>query len=192
MNARPAPVVLPSLREIGEWLIQMWEHQTTAATPQALPLRQATEYLASATAANASFEDSTTASSDMLLSRLAKEEFDERLRRRQFLDADLLGEPGWDMLLDLFVHGVAGMRISTTSVCIASGVPTTTALRWVELLVSKGLVTRMPDPQDRRRTWITLSDAGYDLMGNYLKSRAAVRLRQPVPFKNPLRRNNDR
>ena len=53
-----------------------------------------------------------------------------RAIRTELLDADLFGEPAWDILVDLFIHQSRGKRVSVTSSCIASRVPPTTALRF--------------------------------------------------------------
>lgn len=81
-----------------------------------------------------------------------------RLLRRQLVGAaDLFGEPAWDMLVDLFIHEAEAQAVSTSSVCIASGLPMTSALRLLQRLCDAGLVTREPDRQDGRRNFIRLA-----------------------------------
>ncbi len=88
-----------------------------------------------------------------------------RLLRRQLVGAaDLFGEPAWDMLLDLFIHEAEARPVSTSSVCIASGLPMTSALRLLQQLCDAGLVTREPDRDDGRRNFIRLApDLGHRL-----------------------------
>lgn len=78
-----------------------------------------------------------------------------RLRRNEALGIPVFRDPAWDMLLDLLVASDEGRRVSVTSLCHASGVPTTTALRHVERLDELGLIDRTADPSDRRRFWVT-------------------------------------
>lgn len=87
-----------------------------------------------------------------------------RIRDRIFDDPDLFGEPAWDILLDLFAAELRGEAISITSACIASGVPSTTALRWVGLLEAKGYVERKPDPVDARRSFVGLTLRGRNIL----------------------------
>ncbi len=68
----------------------------------------------------------------------------------------LFADPAWDLLLDLYVAGVERRRISISSACIAAAVPSTTALRWIAVLESKGLILRIADSKDRRRAYLTL------------------------------------
>jgi DNA-binding MarR family transcriptional regulator len=77
--------------------------------------------------------------------------------RLRFLDPQLFGEPAWDMLLDLYRAELAQQRIAIGSVCIGSGVPMTTALRWLKAMEAKGLVQRRPSPNDLRRTYVELT-----------------------------------
>jgi hypothetical protein len=81
------------------------------------------------------------------------------LRLKHFGD-DLFADPAWDMILDLTVARLRRRRISVTSLCTASRVPATTALRWIGDMVERGLFERNEDDQDRRRAFIALSDAG--------------------------------
>ncbi len=55
----------------------------------------------------------------------------QRQLRARFFDGELFADPAWDMLLDLTAARVEARRVSVTSLCIASGVPPTTALRWI-------------------------------------------------------------
>lgn len=91
---------------------------------------------------------------------LANKIYRFRRRRAAVLGglSNLFGEPAWDMLLDLYTARIALQRVSVTSLCIAADVPPTTALRWIALLESEGLIERYPDPSDRRRTYIRLND----------------------------------
>ncbi len=93
------------------------------------------------------------------------------IRRRQlrtrFFDGELFADPAWDMLLDLAAARVEHVRVSITSLCIASGVPPTTALRWISQMTDAGLFERREDDTDRRRAFISLSDKAADALARY-------------------------
>jgi DNA-binding MarR family transcriptional regulator len=84
--------------------------------------------------------------------------------RKQHISGRLFSDPAWDMLLDLTVAYAEHARISITSLCIASGVPQATALRWINLLVGAGLVQRVEDIVDRRRVFVALTEEGANTM----------------------------
>jgi hypothetical protein len=90
-----------------------------------------------------------------------------RQLRSRFFDAQLFADPAWDMLLDLTAATALNRRVSVTSLCIASGVPPTTALRWIGILVEQGLFERVSDTSDRRRAFVQLSDRGTSAMARY-------------------------
>ena len=94
-----------------------------------------------------------------------------RLRARLFGEA-LFADPAWDMLLDLAVARAARKHVSITALCIASGVPTTTALRWIRLLEQAGLALREEDPTDRRRSHVMLTEQAAEAMTRYLAAVA--------------------
>ena len=71
------------------------------------------------------------------------------------------------MLLDLTAARAEHTRVSVTSLCIASGVPPTTALRWIGQMIDAGLLERVDDETDRRRAFITLTDKASDAMARY-------------------------
>lgn len=93
-----------------------------------------------------------------------------RQSRSRFFDSALFGDPAWDMLLDLTAAHGEGARVSVTSLCIAAGVPATTALRWITQMVESGIFVRVPDPADKRRAFIGLSDKALYAMSGYFAS----------------------
>ncbi|HUD30059.1 MAG TPA: MarR family transcriptional regulator [Novosphingobium sp.] len=110
---------------------------------------------------------------------LARQKYDDRRRRNKiFRSEDLFGEPAWDILLDLFIATKERRRVSVTSACIGSAVPSTTALRWIAILGKQGLLVREADPGDARRVYVKLSARGYAAMLEYFASasRSIVRL----------------
>ena len=90
-----------------------------------------------------------------------------RRLRDQFFDAGLFEDPAWDMLLDLFAAALEGQRVSVSSLCIAAAVAPTTALRWIGRMTDLGLFEREPDPFDRRRAFMRLSDRALLAMRGY-------------------------
>ncbi len=81
-----------------------------------------------------------------------------RRLREDFLPGELFADPAWDMLLDLLAARLEQERVSVSSLCIASAVPPTTALRWIRTLTDKGIVHRQADPHDGRRVFIALAE----------------------------------
>ncbi|WP_237164893.1 winged helix DNA-binding protein [Paraurantiacibacter namhicola] len=99
--------------------------------------------------------------------RLVRRIIRQRQLRARFFDGDLFADPAWDMLLDLTAARVEHTRVSVTSLCIASGVPPTTALRWISQMTDAGLLERVEDETDRRRAFITLTEKSVDAMSRY-------------------------
>lgn len=93
----------------------------------------------------------------------------QRRLRDGFFAPGLFSDPAWDILLDLTAARLDGDSVSMTSACIAAAVPTTTALRWVGVLVAAGLVERYPDRRDKRRVNVRLTDSGWEAMAAYLE-----------------------
>ncbi len=99
--------------------------------------------------------------------RLIRRIIRQRQLRARFFDGELFADPAWDMLLDLTAARSEHSRVSITSLCIASGVPPTTALRWIGQLCDAGLFERVNDDADRRRAFIVLTDKASDAMARY-------------------------
>lgn len=96
----------------------------------------------------------------------------QRQMRARYFDAGLFADPAWDILLDLTAAQAEGNRVSVTSLCIAAGVPPTTALRWIAQMTDAGLLQRVEDEADRRRAFIGLTPRAADAMVGYFTELA--------------------
>lgn len=99
--------------------------------------------------------------------RVVRQVIQQRQARAKFFDPGLFADPAWDMLLDLTAAKGEKVQVSVTSLCIASGVPATTALRWIRQMSDAGLLERVEDVADRRRAFITLTQRASDAMARY-------------------------
>ncbi|MBX9644804.1 MAG: winged helix DNA-binding protein [Novosphingobium sp.] len=102
--------------------------------------------------------------------RLVRQIISQRRHRDRFFDHPIFADPAWDMLLDLTAARAEHVRVSVTSLCIASGVPQATALRWIGQLIDAGLFQRIEDDVDRRRTFIELTDKAAGAISRYFAS----------------------
>lgn len=85
-------------------------------------------------------------------------------------NSDLFSEPAWDMLLDIFIAKERGTDLSVSDTCLGSGVPTTTALRWITALEQRGMITKVRDTQDGRRCFVRLTPQAYESLRLYLEA----------------------
>lgn len=101
-----------------------------------------------------------------------------RRLRQQFFESRLLEDPGWDMLLDLYAAELERAQVSVSSLCIAAAVAPTTALRWIGKMTDAELFVRIPDPFDRRRAYMELTEKARSGMRAYCS--AARRAGLPI------------
>ena len=99
---------------------------------------------------------------------------ERRMREAEF-PCELLGEPVWDILLDLFAAQEEGKRVSISSACIASGAPPTTALRYINAMELSGLLRREASPTDKRSRYLHLSSSAWVKMAALLARMARAR-----------------
>ncbi len=79
-----------------------------------------------------------------------------RIRRDQKLGTHVFRDPAWDMVLDLLAAHDEQRDVAVSSLCMASGVPPTTALRHIERLEREDMIERSDDAQDHRRSLIRI------------------------------------
>lgn len=89
--------------------------------------------------------------------------------KKKVLPEAMLGEPTWNMLLELFCQFAGGAKISTKSLCIAADCPETTALRYIDRLEECDLVIRSRTETDRRVTMVGLTRKGVVGVGRILE-----------------------
>lgn len=142
------------LRRLGRYLIEL------SAKP---PHRDRT-IVDPAGACDAEAAECLAASDLPELIALARKESWRRAQRARHIRADLIGEPAWDILLDIFANRAAGQRVSFTSICLATRVSAAAAVRWISVLESEGLLFRRRDPADRCCVWLDLTDLGMERM----------------------------
>lgn len=111
-----------------------------------------------------------------------------RLRRNSVVGAPIFRDPAWDMLLELFSAHHQSRRLSTSSLCYASGVPLSTAVRQLDKLERHALIIRREDQFDNRQCLVEATAKGLEavatvvaqLIDNFhaVQSASVVRDRQ--------------
>ena len=87
-----------------------------------------------------------------------------RAARSAFLTIDIFHDPAWDMLLALFAANLGGRRLDVGRLCLASGVPASTATRFLNCLRDEGLLRQ--DETDEG-AHVQLSKLGIAAMESY-------------------------
>lgn len=109
---------------------------------------------------------------DSLEDDKVKVELLEKLRemrrvRSKYLPEELFSDPCWDVLLDLYEARLSSKQVSVTSLGATSGVPMSTALRRIGELQQHGLVERICDTEDKRRSFVVLTRQGLQALDNF-------------------------
>ncbi len=107
--------------------------------------------------------------------RIAKFLYEARRRRDAASPIrGLFGEPGWDILLDLFIARKSRTPLQVSSVCAGAGLPSTTVLRWIARLEREGLIVRVADQEDARRRYVNLTAKGLRLTTSLLDAIGSI------------------
>jgi DNA-binding MarR family transcriptional regulator len=101
--------------------------------------------------------------------RFAKVKFalKARTRRRLCFSSELLAEPAWDMLLDLYFFKLIQRPVSEGGLAVRVSVPESTAIRWMKVLEAADMIVRRVDPKEPARIGVTLSSKGLAAMDSY-------------------------
>jgi len=155
---------------------------SNASKPDAAELREMAERLlrwSDELERNAASGRGVGGGKDQLLA-IAERYYQARRARDGQFPKDIFGEPAWDILLDLFINTRRGRMVSTTSLCIASSAPATTALRHIAILEKRGLVRRRRARHDGRVHYVEMTETSREAMESYLTD-LAVHIRDLVP-----------
>ena len=98
---------------------------------------------------------------------------DLRRLRVQHLPPGLVPEASWEILLDLYSCESKGIKISVTSLAVATGAPMTSALRRIQELEASGFIDRLPDGVDRRRATLRLTPQGRAAVESFARAYLA-------------------
>jgi hypothetical protein len=85
-----------------------------------------------------------------------------------FLPRDLLVDPAWDMMIDLFIAVATGERLHVKDLILMSGESAASAMRRIDRLQEAALLVRHPDPTDHRRVHIGITSKGQAAMAAML------------------------
>jgi len=80
-----------------------------------------------------------------------------RQRRMRIFEGSLSADPPFALMLALYANEDQEPDVTLTRLTELAWVNSTTATRWLDSLVSQGLVERRADSGDRRRTLLSLS-----------------------------------
>lgn len=109
---------------------------------------------------------------DAALEGLARGLMWQRAIMAEHLDPEF-SDPASNILL--FIYAAGRDAVCTTGACCeAARVPRTTALRWIAILESRGLVRSVINSADKRKTSISFSEAGRTAMRNCMKAIAGA------------------
>lgn len=97
-----------------------------------------------------------------------------RRRRDELFGRHYFPDPRWDMLLFLYMARNERRRASITGACLASAVPSTTALRHIGLMRADGLLEREPAGFDGRLSWLELSPDAYAKVDSLMERLLAI------------------
>lgn len=97
----------------------------------------------------------------------AREEFENRRRRRAIFGESMFGEAAWDMLLALYIVDVLGHRLTLQELKRNAGVPPTTATRWIDFLCVRGFISKEPHPTDLRIHFVRLTSRAREKLHQY-------------------------
>jgi hypothetical protein len=99
---------------------------------------------------------------------MAERLYAQRRARDQFFPAKLFGEPGWDLLLALFIALADGREPGLAEASRAAGGGATAGRSLVATMEEAGLVARMPAEDGRKRGAVRLTENGVERLCSYL------------------------
>ncbi len=83
------------------------------------------------------------------------------------LPSEVLAEPAWDILLELYAFELGGRAASQTEISDRIDAPSTTCLRWMKVLEAAELIVRAVNPDDPLSVGVRMSPKGLDAMEAY-------------------------
>jgi hypothetical protein len=113
---------------------------------------------------------------ELIQNRLKKEKFYTfchwlglaRKARESFFPVEWLGDPMWDIMIALVLAKLEGRTTPVSNIGLEANVPVSTALRKLKEIEARGLIDRWPDPNDKRREYVEISEYGSKQFTDYV------------------------
>ena len=99
---------------------------------------------------------------------IARALLEDRRRRSRLFNPGMFGEPGWELLLNLYVNDQDGARLTIGKLIQIAGTAQSTSLRWLDYLEDQGLISREAHPTDARTAFVALTDKARGSLTSYL------------------------
>lgn len=107
--------------------------------------------------------------------QLAQRLFEERQLRNEFLQtSELFGEPAWDILLYIFLSQSKGKGAKVESLAVASRLPVTLAIRWLERLEYEEMIFAYRDEDETGEIFLRLTQETSSSISKYLQRLALM------------------
>lgn len=121
------------------------------------------------------FADNMTASDEMdsagLIDRAEMMLRWSRLKASMLnMGAGLFADSCWNMCLDIYICDLKDEKITVSSIAHSSGIPMTTAMRYINVMAEEGLLEKSPNPSDNRMIFISTSTFCKDKISLILQS----------------------
>lgn len=105
-----------------------------------------------------------------------------RVRRDEFGLA--VGEPAWDMLIELYYRDSTGASTTATQLKEAAFVPHSSADRWLKHLERERFVRARGHPTDIQTEFVELTNVAREALERYLVQVRAVAVQQSAAARN--------
>ena len=99
---------------------------------------------------------------------------DARRLRAEIFPRVPLGNPNWDVMLDLFIQEMNGFRTSLDHLALTGDLPAPIVYESVNELARLGLIDRTPDRFDDRVAWLSLTVTGRQGMFDLFDQSAEI------------------
>lgn len=98
-----------------------------------------------------------------------------RQARAQFMPENWFSDPAWDILLHLYEAHLDGVERTVGDLGSFANTSPATTNRWLDVLFSRGWISRRRCERDQRRTFVSLTEVGTNTVDAYF-----THLRQPA------------
>ena len=95
---------------------------------------------------------------------IAQLALDLRREREKAFPDRYFSDHAWDILLELYQANKNGLKIQFSLVGYEAKIPSTTALRYIDLLTRDNLLYREDDPTDHRRSFVIITPQASNLL----------------------------